>query len=77
MVHKRESRTVSGEREWRLGHGERRPAIRDWPFAIRLSPIGAFLTAPGGLYDAPEDARLTVRRPPVKRRGLSPTLKSS
>jgi antitoxin CptB len=29
---------------------------------------GAFLPAPVGLYDGPEDARLAARRPPVKRR---------
>jgi hypothetical protein len=38
--------------------------MRHWPLAIR--PSSAFLTAPGGLYDGPEDARLTAQRAPVK-----------
>jgi antitoxin CptB len=36
---------------------------------------GAFLTAPGRLYDGPEGARLAARCPPVKPRGPA-TLKS-
>src|SRR5262245_56897354 len=55
--------------EWQMMSGH-------LPLAIRHSPIGAFLTAPGGLYDGPEDARLTRRWAPVKRRIPLPTLKS-
>jgi hypothetical protein len=42
--------------------------------AVPPVAVGAFLLAPAGLYDGPEDARLAARGKPVKRRGPASTL---